>query len=66
MEDIGYIWLDFMANYYGTRKISVEVMGKKVIKEINFDKLKDMQLRLKIDVGASSYWSEITAIPNTR
>lgn len=62
VEDIGYIWLDFMSNYYGKRKIDVEVMGKRQIKEFDFARLKDMKLRLKIDVGPSSYWSEITAL----
>lgn len=62
IEDIGYIWLDFMANYYGTRSIDVEVMGKRQIKEFDFSKLQNMQFRIKIDVGPSSYWSELTAI----
>jgi len=62
VEDIGYIWLDFMANYYGKRSIDVEVFGQRQIKEFDFSKLKDMKFRLKIDVGPSSYWSEITAM----
>ncbi|OMF38779.1 hypothetical protein BK133_00820 [Paenibacillus sp. FSL H8-0548] len=62
IEDIGYVWLDFMANYYGTRSIDVEIMGKREIREFDFSKLKDMKFRLKIDVGPSSYWSELTAM----
>jgi len=62
IEDIGYIWLDFMANYYGKRSIDVEVLGKREIREFDFSRLKDMKFRLKIDVGPSSYWSEITAM----
>lgn len=62
IEDIGYIWIDFMANYYGKRSIDVEVMGKRQIKEFDFAKLKKMKFRIKIDVGPSSYWSQITAI----
>lgn len=62
IEDIGYIWLDFMANYYGTRSIDVEIMGKREIREFDFSKLKKMKFRLKVDVGPSSYWSELTAM----
>lgn len=62
VEDIGYIWLDMMAANYGKRKIDVEVMGKRVVKEFDFSKLRDMKLRIKIDVGPSSYWSQITAM----
>jgi hypothetical protein len=62
VEDIGYIWLDFMANYYGKRSVDVEVMGKREIKEFDFSKLKDMKLRIKVDVGPSSYWSELSAM----
>ena len=61
-EDMGYIWLDFMANYYGKRKVLVKVNGKKVVQEIDFSRLKTLKMRIKIDVGPSSYWSEITAM----
>jgi len=62
VEDIGYIWLDFMANYYGKRKVDVEVLGKRVVKEFDFATLKKMKFRIKIDVGPSSYWSQISAM----
>lgn len=62
IEDIGYIWLDFMANHYGKRSVDVEVMGKRVIKEFDFAKLKKMKFRIKIDVGPSSYWSQIATM----
>lgn len=62
VEDIGYIWLDFMANHYGKRKVDVEILGKRVVKEFDFATLKKMKFRIKIDVGPSSYWSQITAM----
>lgn len=62
IEDIGYIWLDFMANYYGKRKVDVMELGKRVVKEFDFSTLKNMKMRIKIDVGPSSYWSQITAM----
>lgn len=62
VEDIGYNMLDMMAAKYGKRKIDVVVMGKRVIKEFDFSILKKMKFRIKIEVGASSYWSEIAAM----
>lgn len=62
LEDMGYIWLDYISNYYGTRKIDTEILGKREIVEFNFDDLKKMKFRLKIEVGASSYWSELASI----
>lgn len=62
VEDNGYIWLDFMANYYGKRSIDVEIMGKREIREFDFDKLKGMKFRIKIDVGPSSFWSELASM----
>jgi len=62
IEDIGYIWLDTMIAYYGEREITVTVLDDKVTKTIDFSKLRDLKLKLKIDVGASSYWSQISSI----
>lgn len=62
VEDIGYNLLDMMAAKYGKRKIDVMVMGQRVTKEFDFSTLKTMKLRIKIDVGPSSYWSQIAAM----
>lgn len=62
VEDIGYIWLDFMIAKYGKRNITIEQNGKRVVVPFNFDDLKGIKFNLKVDVGPSSYWSEITAI----
>lgn len=62
IEDLGYIWLDAMIANYGEREIVVEIDGEKVSKTIDFSKLRDLDLRLKIDVGASSYWSQIASV----
>ncbi|MFD0673931.1 hypothetical protein [Cohnella sp. GCM10027633] len=62
VEDIGYIWLDMMTANYGKRKIDIEVMGKRVVKEFDFSTLRNMKMRIKIDVGPSSYWSQISAM----
>lgn len=62
IEDLGQIWLDTMIAYYGERTISVELLGQKVIKKIDFSSLRNKRLKIKIDVGASSYWSQITSV----
>ena len=72
VEDLGYIWLDTMIAYYGERDITVEIIAKdemtgeskkqKVTKTIDFAALRNLKLKLKIDVGASSYWAQISAI----
>ncbi len=63
IEDLGYIWLDFMLNKYEvTRKISYMQNDKTMVGEFNGSQYKDVPFKLKIDVGPSSYWSEITSM----
>ena len=77
LEDLGLIYMEFMAGYYGRRKIfrpANEVLGQDIVQfqgmdaeetvpvEFDFGMLKDHPMSLKLDVGASSYWSEIAAI----
>lgn len=61
-EDQGYIWLDFMANYYGKRYITVKQDNKKIVELVDFDKLKEYKFRIKIDVGPSNYFNEADAM----
>lgn len=60
VEDIGYIWLDMMIAKYGKRNITVTRKGKREVIPFDFNQLKDVKFQLKIEVGPSSYWSEIT------
>ena len=62
IEDLANIWLDTMIAYYGERTVTVTVNGEKRTETIDFSALKDVRLNVKIDVGASSYWSRITSI----
>lgn len=62
VEDLGYIWLDTMIAYYGERTVSVEILGERIIEKIDFTKLADLRLKLKVDVGPSNYWSELQAV----
>ena len=61
VEDIGLIWLDMMGAYYGLREVEINVDGQRQMAQFNFDLLQQMKLKLKIDVGPSSYWSEIAS-----
>lgn len=62
VEDIGYIWLDFMIAKYGTRTITIDNKGKRETVEVQFDRLKGKKFRLKVEVGPSSFWSEISSM----
>lgn len=76
VEDLFRIYVEFMANYYGIRKVDMEApqevqqaqmfAGVKVEDEIavdfNFEMLKQYPMLLNIDVGGSSYYSEIAAM----
>ena len=64
IEDLGRIYMEFMSEYYGTRY--VEVTGPngqgKVIVPFDFSVLKKIPFTVELDVGASSYWSEIASM----
>lgn len=65
IEDVGLIWLDmWLSKYaeYPDRKL--EIMQDKVKQVVPFDanKLKGVRLKLKIDVGPSTKWSEAATV----
>ena len=64
IEDLGRIYMEFMSEYYGNR--FVEVSGPngqgKVIVPFDFSILKEIPFTVELDVGASSYWSEIASM----
>jgi hypothetical protein len=62
MEDIGRILFDMMGTYYGQRPVVVDKDGQKQTVLFDFTIFKDMWLKVRADVGESSYWSEIAAI----
>lgn len=75
-ESLAEIYFEFMAEYYGERYVMVEpdeaykqaamLMGAEVPDRIpqlfNFEQLKQHPLYLKLDVGASTYYSEIASM----
>ena len=76
VEDLYRIYLEFMAQAYGQRLVDMETpaeleeafafIGREKPEEISlpfdFSQLKQHPMTLKLDVGASSYYSEIAAI----
>ena len=77
IEDLGRIYLDMMRVDYGTRYVQVKFLSKQEMnnqplgmslqneefnKPFDFSILNEIPMSLKLDVGASSYWSEITTV----
>lgn len=64
IEDLGRVYMEFMGEYYGTRY--VEGPGPdghgKVVVSFDFSTLKTVPCSVELDVGASSYWSEIASM----
>jgi len=61
IEDMGLIFLDMMRAHYTKRKIPVNVTdetGERTV-YVPMPDIKDLALRIKIDVGPSSMWSEL-------
>jgi hypothetical protein len=73
VEEMGLIWIDIMAAKYGVRKVETTMMlddpgaqplgmnlqPEPFMVDFDFSRLRDLQVAIKQDVGASSYWSEI-------
>ena len=81
IEDMGRVYMDFMASCYGTRFVEVPIpeertdpmavrmdMGQpprepgKVVIPFDFSALRGIPCGVELDVGASSYWSEIASM----
>lgn len=76
IEDLYRIYIEFMGEYYGKRYVDMttpegvrqvyDFIGQATPAEIpmqfNFSQLKDMPMHIKLDIGASSYYSEIASI----
>ena len=76
VEDMGRIWLDMMSVKYGKRMVEVKqqidkpgeqplgmnLSEQNYLEDFDFSELKKVQLAIKQDVGASSYWSEMANV----
>lgn len=58
--DIGMIWLDFIFAYYDSKRLVAASEGE--YEQFAFKKYKECLFDCTVDVGASSYWSEIAAL----
>lgn len=60
-EDWARIFLDLMGVHYGVRTVTVaDEYGDEPVKQsFDFSTLAGQDMRLQVDVGAASYWSEI-------
>lgn len=63
IEDMGRIILDFISSYYKTgRMVAFEENDEISVSTFDFSKMKDAVLNLRVDVGPSSQFSELTSI----
>lgn len=76
IEDMGRIWLDMMAVRYGVRRVEVKMsldkpgeqpLGMQLPEQpfmdgFDFSIVRKVQVGIKQDVGASSYWSEMASM----
>lgn len=63
VEDLGLIWLDFMFTYYDDRRaVAMAGNGNESYESFAMSKYRQELFRCRIDVGASSYWSEISSL----
>ena len=65
IEDMGRIYMEFMAEYYGTRSVEVRSPfheNETMVVPFDFSMLKNIPCSVDLDAGAASYWSEIAAM----
>lgn len=64
VEDSVRIWLDMMGAYYGVRLVGMVKGedGEQTPEHFNFQTLRGIDLRLNVDIGAATYWSELVQV----
>ena len=64
IEDMGRIYMEFMSEYYGNRYVEVRLPEGRgsMVTLFDFSVLKRIPFSVELDVGASSYWSEIASM----
>lgn len=63
-EDVARIWADFWITMYGKRSIKINDSGSVRYMVFDAERYKDLVITAKIDVGASTLWSEAVSISN--
>ena len=61
-EQVARIMVELMSVDYGSRDVEVIQNGEISVQSFNFNDLKDANLNIRVDVGQSQYWSELTQI----
>lgn len=63
VADIGMVWLDFMLTYYDdSRLVCVPEGTGERYQKFDFSPYREVLFDCEVDAGASSYWSEISAL----
>lgn len=62
VEDLGLIWGEFFLKKYKSRKVSYKQDSKIMTGQYNTDGMESILLNCSVDVGPSSYWSEIAGL----
>ena len=63
VEDYVRIMVDLIRQHYGTRTVEDASGGaEQTVENVNFDRIGDMALSLKVEIGPSAYWSENSQI----
>jgi hypothetical protein len=62
VEQVVLILIDMMSSKYGVRPVVMETDGLRQLVSFDFSALKNMDLKTSIDVGETSYWSEISTL----
>ncbi len=63
VEDCVRIILDMAAAYYGVRYVDYAKDGAGGLKEaFDFEKIREIEYNLEVNIGASTYWSEIMQV----
>lgn len=62
IEDVARIWAEFWITMYGSRMLKIEDENGTWYFPFNAEKFHDLMISVKIDVGASTIWSEIQSV----
>ncbi len=62
IEDVARIWADFWINKYGNRSLQIETRNGTEFIPFNAERYKNLVLTARVDVGASTLWSESVVI----
>ena len=63
-EDVARIWADFWVSLYGKRSIKLNDGGMTRYMVFDAERYRDLVITARIDVGASTLWSEAVSISN--